>query len=115
MLVSVALRRAFVHDALVVPRSAIGHGMDGQTNMFVISGDHAHAVGVTVGMQTDLLAQISGKDVHPGDVVVQTRPDTLGDGAAVKIASTSEVPPSSTAPPQHPNTVSSISQGEASQ
>lgn len=115
MLVSVALRRDFVHDALVVPRSAVGRGMDGKMNVFVVSDDHVHAVPVTVGMQTDVLAQISAKDVHAGDTIVQIRPDTLSDGASVKIASTSAVPPSTANPLHQPKTVSSVSQGVSPQ
>jgi HlyD family secretion protein len=115
MLVSVALRKSFVHDALVVPRESVGHGMDGKANVFVISDAHAHMVPVTVGMMTDELAQISGSSVHAGDTVVRTRPDTLMDGADIKVASTGTLPASSARPPQHPTAVSTISQGAQAQ
>jgi RND family efflux transporter MFP subunit len=99
MLVSVALRKAFAHDALVVPASAIGHGMDGKANLFLVSGDHARLLPVEVGMMTDELAQVSGSGLRAGDPVVRTRPDMLTDGAPVKIVSVRPLPPSSSLPP----------------
>jgi RND family efflux transporter MFP subunit len=99
MLVSVALRKAAARNALVVPASAIGHGMDGKANLFLISGEHARLLPVEVGMTTDELAQISSGGLRAGDVVVRTRSDMLADGAPVKIVSIHPLPASSSQPP----------------
>jgi multidrug efflux system membrane fusion protein len=84
MLVSLIVQKERHPDAIVVPRTAVFQGDQG-ANVFTIGSDgKAHAVPVRVGLQTDTLTEVRG-DVHPGTVVITTRPDALQDGSVVAV------------------------------
>jgi multidrug efflux pump subunit AcrA (membrane-fusion protein) len=59
---------------------------DGGANIYTIVDGKAKAVPVTVGIQTDTLAEIQGSGVHPGMVVITARPDALQDGSEVAVS-----------------------------
>ena len=85
MLVSVRVRKDFVPQALVVPRTAVEQGEAG-TFIYGIKDGKAQKIPVKLGVQTDTLAQVSGSGVEPGLDVITTRPDALQDGSKVAIA-----------------------------
>jgi HlyD family secretion protein len=85
MLVSLIVQKERHPNAVVVPRTAVFQGDQG-ANVFTIGSDgKAHAVPVQVGLQTDTLTEVRG-DVHPGTVVITTRPDALQDGSVVAVS-----------------------------
>lgn len=85
MLVSLIVQKERHPDAIVVPRTAVFQGDQG-ANVFTIGSDgKAHAVPVQVGLQTDTLTEVRG-DVHPGTIVITTRPDALQDGSVVAVS-----------------------------
>jgi HlyD family secretion protein len=85
MLVSLTLQKQRHPDAIVVPRTAVFES-EGGTDVYTVDEDgKAHAIPVKIGLQTDTLAEVFG-DVHPGTVVITTRPDALQDGSVVAIS-----------------------------
>jgi HlyD family secretion protein len=85
MLVTVNVRKEFHPNAIVVPLTSVIQG-DGGANIYTIVDGKAKAVPVTVGIQTDTLAEIQGSGVHPGMVVITARPDALQDGSEVAVS-----------------------------
>ena len=95
MLVTVSVRKEFHPDALVVPRTAIFQGDSGASVFTIVDGKPgpdgkptkiAKQVPVTLGLQTDLLAEIRNVPFGAGTLVITTRPDALADGSTVAIA-----------------------------
>jgi HlyD family secretion protein len=84
MLVSVHVTKDRRHDATVVSRTALFTGDQG-TGIYTVVDGKAKLVPVTVGLQTDTLAEISGSGVTPGMTVITTRPDALQDGSVVAV------------------------------
>ena len=110
MLVSVDVRKEFHPDAVVVPRSAVFESESG-SNVFIVTslpappagaagsppgapgapaGPPVHlmqakVVPVTLGLQTDTLAEIRSPQVHAGTTVITTRPDALQDKSIVAV------------------------------
>jgi RND family efflux transporter MFP subunit len=84
MLVSVTVTRQRAANATVVPRTAVAQTENGNI-VYVVNGGKAQAVPVQVGVQTDTLAQVISPRVHPGTMVVTTRPDALKDGSLVAV------------------------------
>jgi HlyD family secretion protein len=82
MLVSVIVRQAYRHDAVVVPRTAIFQTDTGD-NVFTVKDGKAVQVPVVVGLQTDTDAEVRG--IGPGTPVITTRPDSLQNGGVVAI------------------------------
>lgn len=83
MLVSVVVRQAFSHDAVVVPRTAIFQ-TDSGDNVFTVKEGKAFQVPVVVGLQTDTQAEVHG--IAAGTPVITTRPDSLQNGGVVAIS-----------------------------
>ena len=104
MLVTVRVTKALHRDALVVPRSAVLQNGNA-SNVFLIaaalpppggspapqpSGSPAPRLqavraAVTVGLQSDSYVEISSPKIHPGTVVVASRPDTLADKTPIRV------------------------------
>jgi RND family efflux transporter MFP subunit len=84
MLVSLNVRKELHKNAIVVPRTAV-FTSDRGAEVYTIDSGKAKAVPVTVGLQTDTLTEVVG-DVHPGTLVITTRPDALQDGSVVAIS-----------------------------
>jgi HlyD family secretion protein len=84
MLVSVHVTKDRRHDATVVSRTALFTGDQG-TGIYTVVDGKAKLLPVTVGLQTDTLAEISGSGVAPGMTVITTRPDALQDGSVVAV------------------------------
>ena len=76
MLVSVFVQKERHPNALVVPRTAIFESDQG-SDIYTIVDGKAKMLPVTVGLQTDTLAEVRGGDVHSGITVITTRPDAL--------------------------------------
>ncbi len=85
MLVTVFVQKERHPNALVVPRTAVFEG-DRGSNIYTIVDGKAKMLPVTVGLQTDTLAEVRGNDVRSGIKVITTRPDALQDGSAVAVA-----------------------------
>jgi HlyD family secretion protein len=91
MLVSLIVQKERHDGAIVVPRTAVFQSDQG-ANVYTIDKDNkAKMVPVQVGLQTDTLAEVSG-DVHPGTVVITTRPDALQDGSVVAVSAPPSAP-----------------------
>jgi RND family efflux transporter MFP subunit len=93
MLVTVNVQKEFHPNAIVVPLTSVIQG-DGGASIYTIVDGKAKAVPVTVGIQTDTLAEIQGSDVRPGMVVITARPDALQDGSEVAVSATPGAPKS---------------------
>ena len=85
MLVTVYVQKEKHPSALVVPRTALFES-DAGSNVYTVIDGKAKMLPVTVGLQTDTLAEVRGADVHPGIKVITTRPDALQNGSVVAIA-----------------------------
>jgi len=85
MLVTINVRKEYHRNAIVVPRTAVFTG-DAGTSVYTVEDDKAKAIPVTVGLQTDTLAEVRGPGIVPGTIVITTRPDALQDGSVVAIA-----------------------------
>jgi HlyD family secretion protein len=83
MLVNVVVTKELHRNVVVVPRDAVTQTATG-AGVFVVRGDKAVRVPVTVGLQTDTEAEIRG--VKSGELVVTTRSDMLQDGVPVAVA-----------------------------
>jgi HlyD family secretion protein len=96
MLVSLNVLKERHVGAVVVPRTAVFQSEQG-ANVYTIDKDNkAKLVPVQVGLQTDTLTEVRG-DVHPGTVVITTRPDALADGSVVAVSGA----PANGAPASH--------------
>lgn len=84
MVADVAFVAARHNRALIVPRSAIAATQDGSAVYFVEKGK-AKLVAVTVGLQTQDQAEISGAGIAAGKTVITQRPDSLQDGSPVQV------------------------------
>ena len=84
MLVNVTIQKERHPGAIVVPRSAVAETESG-TNVFIVNGDKAEQVPVTVGLQTDTASEVRSPKIHPGTTVVTTRPDALQNGSTVAV------------------------------
>ena len=88
MLVNATVAEQVHHDAVVVPRSAVGQTASGNV-VFLVGADHkAEAVPVQLGIQTDTLSEVISPKVQPGTNVITTRPDALRDGSVVAVNTT---------------------------
>lgn len=85
MLVTATIQKQMHRNAVVVPRSAIAQ-TDRGSNVFIVRGGKAVSVPVRVGVQTDTLSEVRSPLVHPGTIVITTRPDALQNGSAVAVA-----------------------------
>jgi membrane fusion protein (multidrug efflux system) len=70
--------------ALIVPRGAV-LSTDNGSAVYVVDAGKAKIRQVTVVLETQTEAQISGAAIKPGTVVITQRPDALADGSPVKI------------------------------
>jgi len=86
MLVSVTIQKERRDQAIVVPRQAVAQSDQGSNVFIVAQGNKAVEVPVQVGLQTDTLSEVRSPRVHPGTVVITTRPDALQNGSVVAIA-----------------------------
>jgi HlyD family secretion protein len=84
MLVTLVVEKERHPHAIVVPRTALFESDQG-TNVYTVVDGKAKALPVKVGLQTDTLAEVISNDVHPGTVVITTRPDALQNGSVVAI------------------------------
>jgi HlyD family secretion protein len=83
MLVNVVVTKELHRNVVVVPRGAVAQTATG-AGVFVVRGDKAAWVPVTMGLRTDTEMEVHG--VKPGEVVVTTRSDTLQDGTPIAVA-----------------------------
>ena len=84
MVANVAFVAARHARALIVPRTAIAATQDGSAVYFVEKGK-AKLMAVTVGLQTQDQAEISGAGIAAGKTVITQRPDSLQDGSPVQV------------------------------
>jgi membrane fusion protein (multidrug efflux system) len=84
MLVSLVVEKEHHPNAIVVPRTALFESDQG-TNVYTVVDKKAKVLPVKVGLETDTLAEVISSEVHPGTVVITTRPDALQDGSVVAI------------------------------
>ena len=84
MVANVTFVAARNRGALIVPRGALST-TDAGTVVFVVEGGKAVQRPVTVGLQTQNDAQIGGKGIARGTIVITQRPDALQDGSPVKV------------------------------
>ncbi|MBD5605750.1 MAG: efflux RND transporter periplasmic adaptor subunit [Candidatus Eremiobacteraeota bacterium] len=86
MLVSLIVQKERHPDAIVVPRTAVFQSDQG-ANVYTVGDDNkAKMIPVQIGLETDTLAEVKSADVHPGTVVITTRPDALQDGSVVAVS-----------------------------
>ncbi len=85
MLVSLVVEKERHPDAIVVPRTALFQS-DAGANVYTVVDGKAKLLPVTVGLQTDTLAEVHGAGVRPGTTVITTRPDALQDGSVVAVS-----------------------------
>lgn len=83
MLVTVSVQKEGRKNAVVVPLTAIFQTPQG-TGVYTVAGGKAKLLPVHVGIETDVLAEVSG--IAPGTVVITTRPDALQNGSVVAVA-----------------------------
>ncbi len=84
MLVSLAIVKERHAGATVVPRTAV-FSSDAGSSIFTVVDGKAKMIPVTVGLQTETLAEVHGAGVDPGMVLITTRPDALQDGSVVAV------------------------------
>jgi HlyD family secretion protein len=70
-------------DALVVPRSALFRGADGQWQVFAIRSGRARLAKIEVGLMNDRRAEVT-KGLEAGDRVILSPESNLTDGTRVK-------------------------------
>lgn len=85
MLVTMTVRKEHHPGAIVVPRTAVNQTERG-TTVFIVTGAKAAEVPVVLGLQTDTLSEVRSARIHPGTVVITTRPDALQNGSMVAIS-----------------------------
>jgi len=71
-------------DVLLTPLAAVSQTEAG-TVVFIVANGKAKEVPVSIGVETQAVAEISGKDIRPGTLIITQRPDSLQDGAPVSI------------------------------
>ena len=82
--VRIRVTTATKEDALVVPRSALFRGKDGQWRVFVVRAGAAREQIVELGLTNDQQAEIiSG--LEPGEMVVDVPDSSLADGVRVTV------------------------------
>jgi HlyD family secretion protein len=69
--------------ALVIPRSSLFRGADGNWNVYAVQGGRARVQQVQIGILNDESAQVTG-GLAPGDLVVRAPEGDLEDGQRVK-------------------------------
>ena len=84
MLVTLVVQKERHPSAIVVPRTAVFQSDQG-SNVYTVVDGKAKMIPVSVGLQTDTLAEVHG-DIRPGTVVITTRPDALQDGSVVAVS-----------------------------
>ncbi|MBV8246242.1 MAG: efflux RND transporter periplasmic adaptor subunit [Candidatus Eremiobacteraeota bacterium] len=84
MLVTATIVKQQHAGAIVIPRSAVGQTERG-TTVFVVQGNKAKEVPVTIGLQTDTLSEVRSPQIGPGTTVITTRPDALQNGSVVAV------------------------------
>lgn len=86
MLVTVTIQKARHKGAILVPRSAVAQTDQG-ASVFVVGADKtAQQVPVQIGLQTDTTSEVRSPRIHPGTVVITTRPDALQNGSVVAVS-----------------------------
>ncbi len=85
MLVSLVVEKQRHAKTTVVPRTAL-FTSDSGSNVYTVVDGKAKMLPVTVGLETDTLAELHGNGVNVGTVVITTRPDALQDGSVVAVA-----------------------------
>jgi HlyD family secretion protein len=92
MLVLVTAQQAQHRNTTVVPLDAVFAG-DAGSNLFTIENHRAKSIPVTVGLETDTLAEVTGSAVHAGMTVITSQPNGLTDGSFVSVPAASSSPP----------------------
>ena len=81
--VRVRIRTQEAPNALVIPRSSLFRGADGDWNVYAIRGGRARVAKVQIGILNDELAQVTD-GLLPGERVVRAPEGDLEDGQRVK-------------------------------
>lgn len=84
MVANVTFIAAHKSGVLIVPRGAIASTDNGSV-VYVVDKGKAKMRAVTVGLQAQDSAQISGAGIAAGTLVITQRPDALADGSPVKV------------------------------
>jgi len=84
MVANVTFIAAHKSGVLIVPRGAIASTDNGSV-VYVVEKGKAKMRPVTVGLQAQDSAQISGAGIAAGTLVITQRPDALADGSPVKV------------------------------
>ncbi|HYK52369.1 MAG TPA: efflux RND transporter periplasmic adaptor subunit, partial [Candidatus Eremiobacteraceae bacterium] len=84
MVANVTFIAAHKSGVLIVPRGAIASTDNGSV-VYVVDKGKAKMRAVTVGLQAQDSAQISGAGISAGTLVITQRPDALADGSPVKV------------------------------
>jgi multidrug efflux pump subunit AcrA (membrane-fusion protein) len=82
MLVEVTTVVAHHTNALLVPPSAVVAGAGG-AHVFAVLNGKAKSLPVNVGLQTDTLVEVSGKQLVAGESVITSQPTGLKDGSTI--------------------------------
>jgi RND family efflux transporter MFP subunit len=90
MLVEVTAVRAHSEHALLVPNSAVVAGTSGESVFTIVAGK-AKRIPVSVGVQTDTLAEVRGRGLAAGTKVITSQPEGLKDGATIITPATARV------------------------
>ncbi len=85
MLVTMTIRKEYHRGAIVVPRTAVNQTERG-ANVFIVERGKAAEVPVVLGLQTDTLSEVRNAQIHPGTIVITTRPDALQNGSRVAVS-----------------------------
>jgi HlyD family secretion protein len=86
MVANVTFVAARHRGALIVPRGAV-LSTDNGSAVYVVVGGKAKIKQVSVVLETQTEAQISGAGIGPGTEVITERPDALSDDSPVKVVS----------------------------
>jgi len=81
--VRVRIITAAKDNALVIPRSALFRGADGQWTVFVVRGGAAESVQIPVGLMNDEFVEVTGK-LAADDQVILAPESTIATGTKVK-------------------------------
>ncbi len=81
--VSIELELSEIEDALAIPTEALIPEMEGD-RVFVYRDGSAHSVGVTTGLRTEDMIQITS-GLHPGDTLITTGILQLRQGMSISI------------------------------
>lgn len=78
------IKIAFVQQAFVVPLEAIGELEDGTTAVYTVTEEGTvHIVPVTVGLETDLQAEVKSDELAEGQTIILNPSLALAEGTAV--------------------------------